>query len=67
MNHVPLTNLDYVEFYARKLKQNPEIFIQQKKLIESQMKSSKEIFRKKFGKNFKENARKYLRKIGLIE
>ncbi len=63
---VPLTNEDYVVFYARKLKDNKELFKQQKKLIESQMKSSREIFRKKFGRNFKENARKYLREIGII-
>lgn len=55
------TDLDYVEFYANKLKLDNSIFKQQKKLIESQLKSSSDIFRKKFGKNFKINARKYLK------
>jgi hypothetical protein len=58
---------DYIELYANKLKEDNRIFNQQKILIESQMHSSKAIFKNKFGtKNFKENARKYLKEIGLI-
>lgn len=60
------TDLDYVEFYANKLKLDNSIFKQQKKLIESQLKSSSDIFRKKFGKNFKVNARKYIKEQELI-
>lgn len=64
---VPLTYLDYIELYAEELNKNPELFKQQKKLIESQLKSSRQIFMRKFGeKNFKENARIYLKERGLI-
>ena len=62
-----MNDLDYIELYANKLKEDNSIFKQQKILIESQMHSSKAVFRNMFGdKNFKENARKYLKKIGLI-
>ena len=59
------TDKDYVEFYAKKLKEDNSIFKQQKVLIESQLKGSSSLFRKKFGtgEKFKTNARKYL-KIG---
>lgn len=68
MKKVPITDMDYVELYAKKLKNNPELFQQQKMLIESQLKASRELFMKRFGeKNFKENARKYLQGIGLIQ
>ena len=61
------TNLGYIEFYAEKLKEDNSIFKQQKKLIESQLRSSSAIFKKMFGtgKIFRRNARKYLKKIGL--
>ena len=64
----PKTDLDYVELYANKLKEDNSIFKQQKKLIESQLDSSSDIFKKMFGngKVFKANARNYLRKIGLV-
>jgi hypothetical protein len=60
--------MDYVKIYAEKLKKNNLYFRQYKELIDSQIQSSKEIFIKKFGtgKNFKKNAREYLRKVGLI-
>jgi hypothetical protein len=62
-----MTDLDYVELYAKKLKEDNSLFEQQKMLIESQLHSSASVFKNKFGdKNFKENARKYLREIGLI-
>lgn len=60
----PRTDMDYVELYAKKLKEDNSLFRQQKKLIESQLKSSSSLFKNMFGKaDFKENARKYLRKI----
>ncbi len=67
MNKV-MSELDYVELYAEKLKNNNELFFQQKKLIESQLRSSSEIFRKRFGvgEEFKKKAREYLKSIGLI-
>jgi hypothetical protein len=58
--------IDYVTLYAEKLKKDNSIFKQQKMLIESQMQSSKEIFQNMFGSNFKANARKYLKDIGMI-
>ena len=61
-------DLDYVEFYAEKLKNDNRFFSQQKMLIESQMRASSSLFRKMFGKNnFESNARQYLRKVGLLE
>jgi len=61
-------DLDYVELYAEKLKNNNNLFKQQKGIIESQLKSSSSLFKKTFKtKNFKVNARKYLRGIGLIQ
>ncbi|MBW2968859.1 hypothetical protein KY314_01950 [Candidatus Woesearchaeota archaeon] len=60
------TDLDYVDFYAEQLKKDNKIFKQQRKLIESQLKSSSSLFKNMFGRNFVLNARKYLRKRGLI-
>ncbi|MAG07535.1 hypothetical protein CMI46_01850 [Candidatus Pacearchaeota archaeon] len=64
---IPITDLDYVKLYAERLKKDKSLFKQQKKLIESQMKSSSELAKKMFGENdFKLNARKYLRKLNLL-
>ena len=65
---IPKRDIDYVELYPKKLKNDNSLFIQQKMLIESQMRSSSELFKNSFGKNeiFKKNARKYLKKINLI-
>jgi len=64
----PRTDLDYIELYANKLKNNNSFFKQQKILIESQLHGSSELFRKMFGtqNSFKTNARKHLKRIGLI-
>ncbi|PIN87103.1 hypothetical protein COV19_01245 [Candidatus Woesearchaeota archaeon CG10_big_fil_rev_8_21_14_0_10_44_13] len=60
----PKTDLDYVELYAKKLKEDNSSFKQQKKLIESQLKSSSSLFRNMFGKaDFKEKARKYIKSV----
>ncbi len=63
----PKTNLNYVEIYSQKLKENSKLFSQQKSLINSQIKSSKSLF-KHFGKGekFKQNARQYLKGVKLI-
>lgn len=63
-----LNRLDYIELYANKLKTDNTGFKQQKMIIESQMKSSSALFKKKFGtgKVFKANAKNYLKKIHLI-
>ncbi|MBS1266505.1 MAG: hypothetical protein MAG795_00472 [Candidatus Woesearchaeota archaeon] len=54
--------MNYVKFYAKQLKKDNSIFKQQKLLIESQIKSSRQIF-SHFGKGatFRKNARKYLK------
>lgn len=58
----PKKDMDYVELYATKLKNDNRVFKEQKELIESQLESSQSIFKKMFGKkNFKANARKYLK------
>ncbi len=65
----PISDMDYVEFYAQKLKDNNLYFKKQKELIESQMKASREIFRNGFGKGkvFRINAREYLKKLGALK
>ena len=65
---IPKTDLDYIKFYANKLKKDNSFFKQQKILIESQLHGSSDLFKKMFGtqNNFKINARKHLKSIGLI-
>ena len=62
----PMNDMDYVEIYAKKFKEDNNLFKQHKKFIESQLKASKSLFKKMFGKNFKINARKYLLSRGLL-
>lgn len=59
-------NLDYVEFYALKLREDSRYFAQQKLIIDSQIKASREFFQKAFAGDFKANARAYLRQIGML-
>lgn len=62
-----LTDLDYVELYAKKLKDNNHLFKDQKNLIESQLESSSSLFKNMFsGKDFKKKARAYLKSRGLL-
>ena len=63
MKKYSISDLGYVELYAKKMKVDNSYFKQQKILIESQIKASSIIFRNKFGRGemFKNNARKYLR------
>lgn len=61
------SDMDFVELYARRLKENNSLFSQQKVLIESQMKSSRSFFKNFLKGNFKKNARDYLKKRGLIK
>lgn len=65
---IPKTRLDYVELYAERLKSDPSVFAQQRMLIESQMQSSRQVFRSMLGDgdDFEERAREYLRKIKVI-
>ena len=63
-----MKHIDYVELYAEKLKSDNSFFQQQKTLVESQIKGSKELFHNMWGsgEKFKKNAREYLKKRGLI-
>ena len=68
LKQIPQTDLDYVEFYASKMKEDNNLFEQQKNLIESQMKSSRAVFRNLFSDgDFKLNARNYLKKLGVLK
>ena len=58
-------DIDFIDLYARRLKEDNSLFSQQKVLIESQMKSSRSFFRNFFRGDFKKNARDYLKKRGL--
>ncbi len=64
----PMNNLDYVKVYSKKMRLDKSLFDQQKRLIEDQLKSSSSLFREMFkNKDFKLNARKYLKSVGLIK
>jgi len=68
LKFIPKTDKDYIQLYAEALKRNPKLFKQQKMLIDSQLKASKSLF-KNFDKEeeFKLNARRYLRGVGLLK
>lgn len=60
-------DLKFVEYSAIRLRDDNRLFLLQKKLIESYFHSLNNHFKNRFGnKNFKENAGKYLKGIGLI-
>ncbi|MEK6927343.1 MAG: hypothetical protein AABX11_02830 [Nanoarchaeota archaeon] len=61
-----ISDSEFVKLYAEKLLLDKSLFEQQRILIESQLKATNEIFRKLFGDNFEENARKYLRATNRI-
>lgn len=62
-----MDDMHYVKIYAEKLKEDNNLFKQHKKFIESQLNASESLFKKMFGRDFKLNARKYLRDIGLLK
>ena len=62
-----MKEIDYVELFAKKVREDSSIFEQQKNLIEAQMKSSSSLFKNMFNKNFKAQAREYLKKIDLLQ
>ena len=66
---IPKTRIDYIKYYAEELKKDNKHFKQYKMLLDSQYKTSRELFRKQFGEGeeFKKNAREYLRKRGIIK
>jgi len=66
----PISDIDYVELYAEKMKHDKSIFKQQKELIEAQLNSSSDLSKKMFSGNFKlfkSKAREYLRAVGLLK
>jgi len=64
---IPKTDLDYVELYAKKLRENPKFFKQQKELIDSQMSGSSALTKQRFSKeNFKAQVRAHLKEIGIF-
>ncbi len=67
LQKIPKIDKDYVEIYALELKKNPKLFKQQKILINSQIQSSRSFFKNLFkGKDFKKEAREYLKARNLI-
>jgi hypothetical protein len=62
-----ISDLEFVEYFANSLKSDNRLFEIQKTLLENHLNFTNNYFKNKFGdKNFKENARKYLKKVGLI-
>ena len=58
----PKTDLDYIEIYSEKLKNDNSLFDQHKRFIESQLMASSSLFKEAFSETeFKELARKYLK------
>jgi len=67
IKRIPEEDIDYVEIYAEKLKNNPKFFKQQKELIDSQLTISSDLTKKRFSKeNFKSEVREHLRGIGVL-
>jgi len=67
LKQIPKTDLEYVEIYAEKLKENPKFFKQQKELIDSQLINSSALIKQRFSKeNFKARIRDNLRKLGIL-
>jgi len=66
LKKIPRTDMDYVRIFAEKLKNNNTLFLQHKKLIDSQIKASRQLISNSFGKGikFKKKARKYLKQRG---
>lgn len=60
------SDMDYVIFYSTQLKNNASLFKQYKVFIESQIHASQQIFSSFKEKDFKSNARKYLKKRGIL-
>ena len=61
------TDLDYVIFYSKQIKQDASLFEKQKIFLESQIRASKSLFANWHGENFKKKARHYLNLRGLIK
>jgi hypothetical protein len=64
----PVEDIDYVVLFSNKLKEDSRFFKDHTKFINSQIRLSRELFKRRFGEGdeFKRNARDYLGKICLI-
>lgn len=58
--------IDYVKFYAERMREDNKYFQQQKMLIDSQIIASRNLFKNRFKDDFKREAREYLKAIGKI-
>ncbi len=68
LKKAPKADRDYVIFYAENLRADNSLFRQQKRLIDSQLRSSKSFFSNLLGtKNFNEKAREYLKNRKLLK
>ena len=63
-----MKTIDYVTFYAERMREDARVFKQQKQLIDSQYAASVSFFSNLFGTKeaFKKNARRYLRERGVL-
>ncbi|MFW5846928.1 MAG: hypothetical protein ACOCUU_02090 [Nanoarchaeota archaeon] len=59
-------DIDFVIFYSERLKKDASLFEQQRKFLNSQICASRSLFANWKGKEFKKNARIYLKERGLI-
>jgi len=63
-----MKDIDYVELYAQKLKNNNALFKQQKMLIEAQLKGSCSLFKNMFaGSDFKKRGEKIHSKYWIVK
>lgn len=62
-----MSDLDYVELYAQRLREDGRVFEQQRRFIEAQLEASKSLFGRMFAQEeFKERAREFLAGRGLL-
>lgn len=62
----PKTDIDYVIMYSELLKENSDLFEQQRIFLNAQIDSSKVLFSNFGRKKFKKKAREYLKKRGIL-
>lgn len=64
-----MKDIDYVELFAKKLKEDASLFQQHKLLLEGQYQASISLFKNMFGEGekYKKNARIFLKKVGVIK
>jgi len=64
---IRLRELEFIEYFAIRLRNDNRLFNLQKEIVEGHIHSLNKYFKNKFGdKNFKENAREYLKRMDII-